>query len=407
MSTEGTLPADLNTTAAVMQIEDDHLLRSYKKKEIALVRGEGCYVWDLEGNRYLDFYGGHCVTLLGHCPPPVVAAVQKQVGELMFYSTLVYSTARAAATKALVEFAPRGMKTIFFCSSGTEANETAMKLIRKHTGKPAVVSMVGDFHGRTLGSLSVTWNAHYREPYQSAMGPVHWTPMGDIEKLEALVKNSDDIAAVIIEPIQSMAGVVSASREFFEAARRLCDHHGIKLIFDEVQTGVGRTGTFSFAELIGVKPDIITLAKSLGSGVPVGAVLVSDEIADAVEYGDQGTTFGGGMVAMAAVSSTLAMLRDQKLMERAPWIFEQISRQLGPHVSEIRGAGCLIGVELKEPAAPVVIKLLKRGIIVGGSGEPNTIRVMPALVAGEEEIDFFTTTLIDILSEHGGRENAA
>lgn len=406
MSTVDLPAVDLTQTSSVMEIEDRFLLRSYKKKPIALVRGEGCQVWDLDGNQYLDFYGGHCVTLLGHCPPPVVKAIQKQVGELMFYSTLVYSPTRAAATNALAEFAPDGMKTIFFCNSGTEANETAMKLARKHTGKSTVISMEGDFHGRTLGSLSVTWNAHYREPYSGSMGPVQWSPLGDFQKLEELVKSSDDIAAVIIEPIQSMAGVVTAPQEFFAATRQLCDEHGIKLIYDEVQTGIGRTGRFSISEWLGVKPDLITLAKSLGSGVPVGAVLVSDEIADAVEFGDQGTTFGGGMVAMAAVAASLQMLKDDNLMARAPRIFDRIQSQLAPHVEEVRGSGCLIGVQLKEPTGPVIAKLLERGILVGGSGEPNTIRVMPALVASDDEIDFFTTTLVDILSSNSGRENA-
>ena len=392
-----------DTTSSIMQTEDAYLLRSYRKKEIALARGEGCYVWDLEGNKYLDFYGGHCVTLLGHCPPPVVEAIQKQVGELMFYSTLVYSPARAAATAELADFAPDGMKTIFFCNSGTEANETALKLARKHTGKPAIVAMEGDFHGRTLGSLSVTWDLHYREPYLSSMGPVHWSPFGDADALEKVVASNDDIAAVIVEPIQSMAGVTVAPPEFFQAMRRICDAHGVKLIFDEIQTGIGRTGKFSISEWLGMKPDMITLAKSLGSGVPVAATLVSDEIADAVEYGDQGTTFGGGMVAMAAASSSLKMLREENLMPRATWIYEtlrdRITPGVAPHVVDFRGMGALIGIEFDQPSGPIVKKLFEKGILVGGSGNPNTIRVMPALVAGEAEVTRFADALLAVLGD--------
>ena len=380
------------TSQEIIQKEDAFQIQTYAKAPLALVRGSGTYVWDAEGKRYLDFYGGHCVTSLGHCPPSVVKAVQQQAEELMFYSNIVYSPVRAEAAELLSSVAPKDLKRVFFCNSGTEANETALKLARKHTGRSGVIAMQGSFHGRTLGSLATTWPEHYRDPYHSVLPQTEFVPFGDIDAMSDALAHSTGVAAVLIEPIQ-WSGMQFPGAEYFKKLRSLCDRHGCLLIFDEVQTGVGRTGTFSISDSLGVYPDLITMAKSLGSGVPAGAVLVSNSISTGVRAGDQGTTFGGGMLAMAAVSATIRTILEDKLMERTGKVFSRLSEALSPFVEDTRGQGCLIGIELDQPAKPVVKRLRKNGVLAGGTVHPNVIRIMPPLNTSDEEVDQFVAAL--------------
>lgn len=376
------------TFSEIQAVEDASFLPTYKKWPIALERGSGTRVWDTEGHEFLDFYGGHCVTALGHCPPEVISAIREQSETLLFYSNLVYSPIRAKAAKLASELAPDGLGNLFLCNSGTEANETALKLSRRHTGRHAFVGMKGGFHGRTVGSLAVTGIEKYRAPYSDGLPEAHFVPFGDAGAVADILE-SHEIAAVILEPIQSMAGVTTAPPSYFAALRRACDATGTMLIFDEVQTGVGRCGTFTYAELIGVTPDLITMAKSLGSGVPVGAVFASDAIREGVQFGDQGTTFGGGMLAMAAMAATLETIRDQNLSIRATEIFEAIKSAIEDHVKEVRGAGCLIGIDLGSPAAPVIAGLREHGILTGGADDPNVIRIMPPLNTADDDIQAF------------------
>ncbi len=383
----------MQITADVITLEDRFQIPTYAKMPIVLVRGEGPYVWDADGSRFLDLYGGHCVTLLGHCPPRVVEAVREQAGRLLFYSNAVYSTVRATAAQALAEAAPDGVRHIFFCNSGSEANETALKLARKAVGKPRIIAMEGGFHGRTLGSLAVTWTAKYRAPYADVLPETTFVPFGDATAAARAFENHSDIGAVILEPIQSMAGIVEAPISYYQTLRDLCDRNGAALIFDEVQTGVGRTGTFSVSEQLGVRPDLISLAKSLGSGIPVGAVLVSDALAETVGPGDQGTTFGGGMIAMAAIEATLRTIRVENLMDRASIIYRHFEERVRHLIRAIHGRGCLIGLELEGPTAPVRKQLLKRGIITGSADHPNVIRLMPPLNLPLESVDEFSTAL--------------
>ena len=381
-----------------MALEDAVTLPTYAKPPVALVRGEGTRVWDADGQEYLDFYGGHCVALLGHCPPRVVEAVRRQAGELLFYSNAVYSPVRARAAAALAALAPAGLGRVFWCNSGTEANETALKLARTTTGRSGVVACAGGFHGRTLGSLAATWGDSYHAPYRSALSETVWVPFGWEGAVEQALAGRD-VAALILEPVQSMAGVVEAPARFYRAVREICDRTGTVLIFDEVQTGVGRTGAFTYGEHVGVTPDLISLAKSLGAGVPVGAVLVSDAIAETVRPGDQGTTFGGGMLAMAAVEAALAQLEDDGLMARAVQIYDRLADGLGqiPAVTEVRGRGCLVGVSLDRPAKPVAAALRDAGVIVGTAGRADTLRLMPPLTTTDAEIDAALARLADVL----------
>lgn len=380
-------------TNDAISLEDRFQIPTYTKIPIVLARGEGAYVWDTDGRQFLDLYGGHCVTLLGHCPPRVVDAVREQVGRLIFYSNAVYSPLRATAAQVLAEMAPDRLRHVFFCNSGSEANETALKLARKGLGKSHVIAMRNGFHGRTLGSLAVTSNERYRAPYVDVLSETTFVPFGDSAAVKAVFAARSDVAAVILEPIQSMAGVREAPIEYYQALRSLCDLHGAALIFDEVQTGVGRTGTFSISEQLGATPDLITLAKSLGSGIPVGAVLVSDALAATVESGDQGTTFGGGMIAMAAVEATLHTIRDESLMDRAGVVFDHVAARVRSLVHSVRGRGCLIGLELDSAAAPVRAALLQRGIITGSADDANVIRLMPPLNIPLDALDDFATTL--------------
>jgi acetylornithine/succinyldiaminopimelate/putrescine aminotransferase len=380
-------------TDDAISCEDQFQIPTYSKIPIVLARGEGAYVWDADGSQFLDLYGGHCVTLLGHCPRRVVDAIREQVGRLIFYSNAVYSPVRATAARTLAEMTPEGLRHVFFCNSGSEANETALKLARKSTRKSHVIAMQNGFHGRTLGSLAVTSNERYRSPYVDVLAETTFVPFGDSAAIDAVFTERSDVAAVILEPIQSMAGVIDAPNEYYRTLRDLCDRHGAALIFDEVQTGVGRTGTFSISEQLGVKPDLITLAKSLGSGIPVGAVLVSDALAATVASGDQGTTFGGGMIAMAAVEATLHTIKDEHLMERAAVVFDHLEARIRPVVRSIRGRGCLIGLELDSPAAPVRAELLQRGIITGSADDPNVVRLMPPLNIPLDALDDFATAL--------------
>ncbi len=373
----------------IFETEDSFQVPTYKKLPLALLKGEGSYVWDQDGNRYLDFYGGHCVAILGHCPPPVVKAIQKQAETMLFYSNLVYSDIRAEATEVLTSLAPEGLKKAFFCNSGTEANETALKLARKVTGKSGVVATIGGFHGRTLGSLAVTWGKKYHEGYEAVLPKTHFIPFGEADALQNLLSENPDIAAFILEPIQSIAGVTQAEVEYYRKVRFLCEKYGVILIFDEVQTGVGRTGTFSISEAYGMQPDMITLAKSLGSGIPVGAVLVSETISKTIQIEDQGTTFGGGMVAMAAVSATLKHIRDEKLMLNAPKIFRHLQSELTDYPVRLRGRGCLIGLEMDIPVGPMVAALRQNGVLTGGSAHPNVMRLMPPLNTQPADIAVF------------------
>ena len=379
-------------------LEDAVTLPTYAKPPVALVRGEGTRVWDHEGNEYLDFYGGHCVALLGHCPPRVVEAVREQAGRLLFYSNAVYSPVRADASQALVDLAPDGLGRVFWCNSGTEANEAALKLARAFTGRSRVVAFAGGFHGRTLGALAATWGDAYHAPYRDVLPATTWLPFGWEGAVEEALE-AEDVAAVILEPMQSMAGITEAAPGFYRALREVCDQTGTVLIFDEVQTGVGRTGAFTYGEHVGVTPDLVTLAKSLGAGVPVGAVLVSDAIAATVKPGDQGTTFGGGMLAMAAVRAALAVLEDDRLMDRAVALFDRLEAGLTalPAVAEVRGRGCLIGVSLDRPAGPVRDALRQAGVIVGTAGRPDTLRLMPPLTTSDLEVDDFLSRLAAVL----------
>jgi acetylornithine/N-succinyldiaminopimelate aminotransferase len=374
---------------AIKQAEDEYQVATYKKMGIAVQRGLGSTVWTSEGEKYLDLYGGHAVCATGHSHPHVVGAIKQQADEMLFYSNLVYSEIRGRAAEKLASLAPDPLKKVFFCNSGTEANENAMRMARMATGREKIVTFTGGFHGRTADAISATFLGKYREIGKPNVPGHVQAEFGSIASVRAVA--DDRTAAIMLEPIQSMAGVREADPIFFQELKQLCDDIGAKLIFDEVQTGIGRTGNWFFAgsePAGGVVPDIVSLAKSLGSGVPVGACLVTDDIAADIKENDLGTTFGGGMLAMAATLATLEAIEQDDMIVNAARVEQHLRDSLAGRsgVVAVHGKGCLIGIEFDRPAAEVHKKLLDAKIITGTSSSPNVLRLLPPLCVTRDEI---------------------
>ena len=383
----------------VFQSEDQYQLATYKKMPIAAERGEGVWIYTTEGEKYLDLYGGHAVAGTGHCHPHVVQAIREQSEKLLFYSNLVYSDARARAAEQLISVAPAALTKAFFCNSGTEANENAMRMARMATKRENVITFGGGFHGRTADAISATFLGKYRELGKPNVPGHLEATFGDIDSVRALI--DDNVAAIMLEPIQSMAGVRMAQPVFYRELRKLCDEHGVVLIYDEVQTGVGRTGEWFFAGSDagdGVVPDVVTLAKALGSGVPVGACLVTEAISSHIKENDLGTTFGGGMLAMAAVTATLEAIQSDRMLANVKSVEAHLRERLSEieQVVAVRGLGFLLGIEFNEKAAPVHKALLERKIITGTSSDAKVLRLLPPLCLEIEHVERFVTQLEEI-----------
>jgi acetylornithine/succinyldiaminopimelate/putrescine aminotransferase len=380
----------------IVASEEEFQLATYKKMPVAAERGEGVWIYTSDGERYLDLYGGHAVAGTGHCHPHVVKAIREQSEQLLFYSNLVYSSVRARAAEKLVSVAPASLPKVFFCNSGTEANENAMRMARMATGREQIITFTGGFHGRTADAISATFLGKYREIGNPNVPGHLQAELADIDSVRALA--GDTVAAIMLEPVQSMAGVRMAGPDFYRALRELCDERGIVLIYDEVQTGVGRTGDWFFAGSEagdGVVPDVISLAKALGSGVPVGACLVSEQVASHIKENDLGTTFGGGMLAMAAVTATLEAIENDRLLENVKRVEAYFRGRLSEveQVVAVHGRGFLLGIEFAEKAAPVHQRLLEQKIITGTSSNPNVLRLLPPLCLQEAEVDLLVSML--------------
>ncbi len=383
-------------------LEEQHQLATYKKMPVVAERGEGVWIFTNDGDRYLDLYGGHAVAGTGHCHPHVVSAIKRQADRLLFYSNLVYSEARARAAEKLVSIAPESLTKAFFCNSGTEANENAMRMARMATGRENVITFGGGFHGRTADAISATFLGKYREIGKPNVPGHLKAEFGDIETVRALADES--VAAIMLEPIQSMAGVKMAEPSFYRALRELCDERGIVLIYDEVQTGVGRTGQWFFAGSDSgdaVVPDIITLAKALGSGIPVGACLVTEKISSQIKENDLGTTFGGGMIAMAAVTATLEAIENDGMLANVCEVEAHLRERLREveQVVAVHGKGFLLGLEFADKAKAIHEALLERRIITGTSSDPKVLRLLPPLCLQKAEVDLFVDALRSVLNQ--------
>jgi acetylornithine/N-succinyldiaminopimelate aminotransferase len=385
---------------ATIALEERYQLATYKKMPVVAERGEGVWIYASNGDRYLDLYGGHAVAATGHCHAHVVKAIKEQSEKLIFYSNLVYSAERARAAEKLVSIAPESLAKVFFCNSGTEANENAMRMARMATGRENIITFGGGFHGRTADAISATFLGKYREIGRPNVPGHLRAEFGDIDSVRTVA--DDSVAAIMLEPIQSMAGVKMAAPSFYRALRELCDERGIVLIYDEVQTGIGRTGEWFFAGSAagdGVVPDIITLAKALGSGIPVGACLVTDRVAAHLKENDLGTTFGGGMIAMAAVTATLEAIEVDAMLENVRTVEAYLRQRLKELelVVNVSGRGFLLGLEFADAAKPIHEALLERRIITGTSSDPNVLRLLPPLCLGKEEVDLFVDALAQLV----------
>lgn len=361
------------------------LLPTYTPYPFPLVSGQGEQVFDDQGTAYWDFYGGHCVASTGHCHPAVTAAIAAQAQKLIFYSAAAQLLMRDRAAQALVEFAGAGMASVFFCNTGAEANESALKVAIKLTGRKQLAAFQGAFHGRSLLALSVTDSPALRKDYQTLLAPTQFLPFADLAAIHAA--DFSQVAAVIVEPIQSMAGVKTASTEWFAALREKCTHAGSLLIFDEVQTGIGRLGAPFAAQLYGIAPDLITCAKGMASGVPMGGVLMNATVAAALKPGDLGSTFGGGPLACAALIATLKVIQDENLMWHASESASYIRSHIDAVVKEVRGEGLLLGLDAGTQAKALKAHLLQDHILVGGSDDPHVLRLMPPLTVSAQAVE--------------------
>lgn len=359
------------------------------------VRGRGVYLYDAGGRRILDFYGGHAVALLGHGHPALVAALARQARTLFFQSGIVSLDVREQAARELTAFAPEGLTRAFFVNSGAEANENALRIAFRATGRRKVVAVEGGFHGRTAAAAAVTagcdkWYALPERPYRADIVPVDDTA--------ALCRAVDgDTAAVILEPVQGVAGARALSGTFLQSARERTRAAGALLIFDEVQCGMGRTGWPFAAQAYGVVPDILTTAKGLAGGFPAGAVLVAEEPARRLRRGDLGTTFGGGPLAAALVLAVIRTIRADDLLSRVRRLSSRLAREclVGP-VTSVQGMGFLLGLRTSRPAREVLDELLRRGILAGSSADPHVVRLLPPLVLRDRHVDLLVAALREI-----------
>jgi acetylornithine aminotransferase len=374
-------------------------MNTFGQPQRTLVRGEGARVWDAEGNEYLDLLGGIAVNALGHAHPAIVEAVTTQLSTLGHVSNFFASEPQIRLAEKLVELVGDPSARVFFTNSGAEANEAALKATRKWRGRTTVVAAEGSFHGRTMGALSLTSKVQYREPFEPLPGNVRWVPFGDAEALAAAV--DETVAAVILEPIQGEAGVVVPPDEYLVKARAITSDHGALLWLDEVQTGIGRTGDwFAYARL-GINPDLLTLAKGLGGGLPIGAFVALGEAATLLEPGDHGTTFGGNPVATAAALAVIETIEKHDLLEHVRVVGETLRDRLANHpsVQDVTGRGLLMGVVLTEPvAARVQQAALAAGLIVNAP-TPNRIRLAPPLILTADEAGAAAVALTATLDE--------
>lgn len=393
--------------AETRALEDRYLMRTYKRAPVDFVRGEGALLWDADGKRYLDFLTGISVCSVGHCHPDVVKAVQEQAERLMHVSNLFYTEPMAQLAQRLSESSLGGR--VFFSNSGTEAIECAIKVARKHAyqrgvTEPEIISFEGDFHGRSYGALAATPGLAANEALGPMLPGFRAVPHNDAAALREAV--GERTAAVLIEPIQGEAGVWPTSEEALLAARQACDEVGALLILDEIQTGVGRTGSLWAYEQTPVRPDVLTTAKALGGGVPIGACVTAPSAADVLEPGDHGSTFAGGPVATAAALAVLDLVDDPVLLRHVRELGAYLCQELDSldGVRETRGRGLMVGVGLEEgiDAAAVGADLLERGLVVNVP-RPDTLRLLPPLVIDSDHVDRAVALIGESLLGFAGR----
>lgn len=374
-------------------IDEQCIMSTYARQPVVFVKGCGARLWDAEGKEYIDFLGGIAVDAVGHCHPRVVQAIQEQAEKLLHVSNLFYTEPQFRLAHKLTAIA--GMDKLFFCNSGAEANECALKIARKWGKRKEphaieIVAVEGAFHGRLFGTLSVTAQAKYQKPYEPLVPGVRIVPRNDTPALREAI--TDNTCAIILEPIQGESGVHPLSVDFLRTARQRCDEVGALLVFDEVQTGMGRTGSWFMWQQLGIKPDILTSAKALGGGLPIGACMAHGAAANVLERGDHGSTFAGGPLVAAAALAAIEAIEAEGMLENARAMGEYLREQIASWrgrlpVTEIRGAGLMIGFDLARPIArDVVSAALQEGVVVNATSD-NTVRLLPPLNLRCDEAD--------------------
>jgi acetylornithine/N-succinyldiaminopimelate aminotransferase len=390
------------TTQETIELFNKYVIANYKRLPRVIVKGEGSYIYDADGNKILDMFPGWAVSGIGHCHPKVVEAIRKQAGELLHIDNTFYSEPQGQLAKLLSERGFGGK--CFFCNSGAEANEGALKLARLATadGKYKFITAEGSFHGRTFATVSATAQPKYHEGFLPLLPGFVYVPYNDISALEKAF--TDEVCAVMIEPIQGEGGINVATKEYVETIRQLCDEKGAIMIFDEVQTGMGRTGKWFAYQYNDVEPDIITLAKTLGGGVAIGAMMAKEELAAKLVPGKHASTFGGNCIACAAGIAVVEAIEEDNLIENAVKMGEyakQKLEQLGEKydiIKEVRGKGLMIGVQLSSPGAAIVDKCLARGLRINCTNN-TVLRFMPAMIVTKGQIDEAISILDSVMGE--------
>jgi acetylornithine/LysW-gamma-L-lysine aminotransferase len=379
------------------ELEQQYELAVYPRRDVVLVSGKGARLFDDQGNAYIDCASNVGVSNIGHGHKSVAKAVYEQYLTLGNCYSMFYNPVRARLAEKLVNLAPGNLKRVFFCNSGAEANEAALKFARSSTGKPEIIACMRGFHGKTMGALAATWGPEYQKPFAPMLPGLKHVPYNNFDKLAAAV--GEQTAAVLLEPVQGEGGVRVGDREYFRKVRDLCDDRKILLIMDEVQTGFGRTGTMFACEQF-VAPDLLCLAKSLAGGLPMGAVICSDRVNVPVK--SHTSTFGGNPTACAAALASIKVIESENLVKNSATLGEYFQGQLrgieSQKIREVRGLGLMIGVELKEKAGPYVQKLMDKGIIVLLAGA-TVIRLLPPLVISKEQIDIVVKAIKEVLSD--------
>jgi len=393
----------------VIQMDADYVMHFVNRQPAVFIRGEGMKLWDADGKEYLDFLAGIAVCGLGHCHAKLVEAISRQASELMHVCNLYYVPQQPELAKRLTKLS--GLGKSFFCNSGAEANEAAIKLARKWAKENycperyEIVTAEGSFHGRTMATVTATAQPKYHQGFEPMVPGFKYVPFNDFNAMEAAV--SDKTCAIMIEPIQGESGVRIGSQEYIRGVRQLCDDTGTLLILDEIQTGLGRTGKWFAHEHYGIKPDIMTLAKTLGGGFPIGACMATDEVAKAFVPGNHASTFGGNPLACAAAIATLDVMEEERLIENSAEVGAYLLGKLAElkdqrqDIVEVRGKGLMAAIEFSRDYAPAVgAGCLWRGLIVNAIGQ-NTLRFLPPLIAKKEHVDSALRILIEAVSETG------
>ena len=378
----------------------EYLFQNYGRIPIAFDHGEGAYLYDIEGKKYLDLVAGIAVNSIGYAHPKWVKAVQEQAAKLVHVSNLYQVKEQALAAEAVASVTPKGMDRTLFVNSGAEANEGALKVAVRYTGKKKVLSALNSFHGRTAGALGATGQTKYQDSFQPLISDCFgYFEYNNCESLKSMMDK--DVAAVIIEPVQAEGGVKPVTGEFMKTMRDLCTDYKAMMVIDEVQTGMGRTGKWFGFENFGVVPDIMSLAKALGGGVPVGAVVTTDEIAKVMTPGTHGTTFGGTPLVCTAVKTTIDIMKEEKLVENSAnigsYLKGEISKIATPEITEVRGYGLIIGIEMKSKA-PDFQKFCRNNGVLVNVCHGNVVRLIPPLIIGKEEADRFVGLLKEFLN---------